>query len=91
MTGISAQLSLYPLDQQDVTSSIREVLDALSSRGLPYRVGSMSTMTWGDDEVVFAALHEGFARAMALGAAVMTITVSNACPLPGEPILAGPS
>jgi uncharacterized protein YqgV (UPF0045/DUF77 family) len=56
------------------------VLDAY---GVSYEVGAMSTLAWGDDEVLFAALQEAFARATQDGSAVMVIAVSNACPWPG--------
>jgi uncharacterized protein YqgV (UPF0045/DUF77 family) len=82
MKQISAQISLYPLGQKDYSSPVHEVLGVLSERGLPYRMGSMSTVTWGDESAVFAALREAFARVTEPGLAVMTITVSNACPLP---------
>ncbi|MFO7917318.1 MAG: YkoF family thiamine/hydroxymethylpyrimidine-binding protein [Anaerolineae bacterium] len=82
MNEISAQISLYPLGQEDYGSPVHEVLDVLSERRLPYRMGSMSTVVWGDAEEVFAALQEAFARVTGSGLAVMTITVSNACPLP---------
>ncbi len=42
----------------------------------------MSTYIVGEDDVVFAALREGFARASGIGHVVMTVTVSNACPAP---------
>ena len=82
MMGISAQISLYPLGQRDLAPAIQEVVDVLSDRGLPYQVGSMSTVTWGDDQDVFPALQEAFSRATRHGAAAMVMTVSNACPLP---------
>ncbi len=82
MNEISAQISLYPLGQEDYGSPVHEVLRVLSERGLPYRMGSMSTVTWGDEGEVFAALRDAFARVTESGLAVMTITVSNACPLP---------
>jgi len=82
MIGISVQISLYPLGQADLAPAIQRVLNALSARGLPYQVGSMSTVTWGDDEVVFPALREAFVQAAELGPAVMTMTASNACPRP---------
>ncbi len=82
MMGISAQLSLYPLGQSDIASAIRSVLEVLSAHELPYEVGSMSTLVWGDDETVFVALREAFAQATQHGPAVMVITVSNACPIP---------
>ncbi len=82
MIGISAQVSLYPLGQGDLTPAIEAFLRALEGRGLTYEVGSMSTVLWGDDEAVFAALREGFAAATATGQAVLTVTISNACPWP---------
>lgn len=82
MNEISAQISLYPLGQEDYSSPVHEVLDVLSERGLSYRMGSMSTVVWGDEGEVFAALQQAFARVTETGLAVMTITVSNACPLP---------
>lgn len=85
MIGVSAQVSLYPLGQGDLTPAIEAFLRALEGRGLSYEVGSMSTVLWGDDEAVFAALREGFAAAAAAGQAVLTVTVSNACPWPAAP------
>jgi uncharacterized protein YqgV (UPF0045/DUF77 family) len=82
MIGISAQISLYPLEQSDIAGPIQGVVAALRDRELPCQVGSMSTLTWGDDAVVFGALHEAFVHAAEQGPAVMVITVSNACPLP---------
>lgn len=82
MIPISAQISLYPLGQEDIATPIQEVIAVFAEHGLSHRVGSMSTLVWGDDEALFAALREAFARATGHGGAVMVITVSNACPLP---------
>ncbi len=84
MIGISAQVSLYPLEQQDITTPIAEVIATLEEHGLDCQTGSMSTLVWGDDEVVFAALRRAFATAAERGPAVMVITVSNACPVPPQ-------
>jgi len=82
VSGISAQVSLYPLGQADLAAAIAEVLNALNEHGLPHRMGTMSTVVWGDDVAVFEALREAFASVTQHGQAVMTITVSNACPIP---------
>jgi len=82
MSITSAQVSLYPLGQQQLSPAIDALLTALSDHSLEYKVGPMSTVVWGDDEVVWEALRDGFGRATALGGAVLTLTVSNACPLP---------
>jgi hypothetical protein len=41
----------------------------------------MSTLVTGEAESVFAALHEAFEQAAATGHVVMTVTISNACPV----------
>jgi len=84
MYGITAQVSLYPLRQDDLSPSINAVIQALDRDGIESQTGSMSTLVWGDDEKVFPALMEAFRKAVEIGETVMTITVSNACPWPGE-------
>ncbi len=42
----------------------------------------MSTYVVGDDAAMFAALQDAFARASGKGNVVMTVTISNACPIP---------
>lgn len=78
---VSAQVSIYPLRQEHLTPAIEAVTAALEGRGLQTEVGPMSTLVTGTAEALFAALEEGFSRAAANGHVVMTITVSNACPL----------
>ncbi len=84
--GLSAQVSLYPLGQSDLELAIKDLWQALDERGLEQECGAMSTLVWGDDEEVFAALQEGFRRAAERGGTVMVVTLSNACPrLPKRP------
>jgi uncharacterized protein YqgV (UPF0045/DUF77 family) len=80
--GISAQVSLYPLGQDDLRAAIEGFWGALDDRGLEQERGPMSTLIWGDDETVFAALQDGFRRAAERGGTVMVVTLSNACPRP---------
>ncbi len=80
--AISAQVSIYPLRQARLTPAIVAVRTALEARGLSTEVGPMSTRVTGGAETLFAALGEAFVRAAATGQVVMTITVSNACPVP---------
>ena len=84
MHGITAQVSLYPLRQDDLSPSIDAVTQVLDREGVERRTGTMSTLVWGDDESVFPALMEAFRRAADIGETVMIITVSNACPWPGK-------
>ena len=81
---ISAQLSLYPLRQADLSPAIQVVGDALRGAGLQPQIGPMSTLVTGEAAVIFAALHDAFVRAAAMGHVVMTVTVSNACPVGGQ-------
>ena len=86
MIGISVQVSLYPLGQDDIDPAIQAVVTVLEEHGLSYEVEAMSTTVYGMDDAVWAALQEAFRRATAYGSAVMQVTASNACPLPaGRP------
>ncbi len=84
MMGVSAQVSLYPLGQEDLAPAIGEIWRALAAYGLEYTPGPMSTLTWGDDKTILNALRDGFRRAAELGPAVLVITLTNACPVPGK-------
>jgi uncharacterized protein YqgV (UPF0045/DUF77 family) len=78
----SAQISVYPLRQDRLDPAIDMVRSSFVSHNLDPQVGPMSTIVVGDDAVIFAALGEAFAKAAELGAVVMTVTISNACPIP---------
>jgi hypothetical protein len=41
----------------------------------------MSTIVTGENQVIFAALGDAFGKATEVGHVVMTVTVSNACPV----------
>ena len=84
MSTIMAQVSLYPLRQVSIGPIIRQAVRAFHQHGLEARVGEMSTLAWGSEGAVFAALQEAFHRAAESGDTVMTVTVSNACPSPEE-------
>lgn len=78
---VSAQVSIYPLRQDRLSPAIAAVSDALQAAGLRPEVGPMSTLVTGETIAVFRGLEDAFSRAGALGHVVMTITVSNACPV----------
>lgn len=84
MNTITAQVSLYPLRQESIGPTIRETVRAFRERGLHIRVGEMSTLVWGEESVVFEALRDAFDQATKGGDTVMVVTLSNACPEPGE-------
>ncbi|MDT8366768.1 MAG: YkoF family thiamine/hydroxymethylpyrimidine-binding protein [bacterium] len=83
MLGITAQVSFYPLRQDELSPSIKAATQVFDHHGIERETGPMSTLMWGGDDKIFAALHEAFLRVAAVGEAVMTVTISNACPWPG--------
>jgi uncharacterized protein YqgV (UPF0045/DUF77 family) len=83
MLGITAQVSFYPLRQDELSPSINAATEAFDHHDIETETGPMSTLVWGDDEKIFAALHDAFLKVAAVGEAVMTVTISNACPWPG--------
>jgi uncharacterized protein YqgV (UPF0045/DUF77 family) len=85
MSVITAQVSLYPLRQISIGPAIREAVRILRQHGLETRIGEMSTLVWGEEQAVFAALEEAFHRAAERGDTVMAVTFSNACPSPEKP------
>ncbi len=80
--AVSAQIAVYPLRQERLTPTIVAVQDALRDRGLTIHSGPMSTYVVGDDQAVFASIQDAFARASSIGHVVLTVTLSNACPIP---------
>jgi len=84
MRVMSAQVSLYPLRQVSIGTPVREAVRVFHDHNLKTRMGAMSTLVWGEEQEVFAALQEAFHRAAEHGDVVMTVTLSNACPSPEE-------
>lgn len=82
MGEISAQVSLYPLRQESIGPVIREAVCHFGEHGLSVRVGEMSTLVWGEEQVLFDAVQKAFHQAAEQGDVVMNITFSNACPEP---------
>jgi uncharacterized protein YqgV (UPF0045/DUF77 family) len=78
---ISAQVSIYPLRQEHLSPAIEAVRRVFERHDIHPQVGAMSTVVTGDEAEVFPALQEAFVTAAATGHVVMTITVSNACPV----------
>jgi uncharacterized protein YqgV (UPF0045/DUF77 family) len=61
---------------------VTAVQQALDDHGLQAETGPMSTYVVGDDAAMFAALQDAFVRASGMEHVVMTVTISNACPIP---------
>lgn len=78
--AISAQVSLYPLRQVELTPAIEAALATFHLHGLEVLPGPMSTLLSGPTDLVFRALQEAFLAAAATGDVVMSVAFSNACP-----------
>ena len=83
MSEISAQVSLYPLRRASIGPTIREAVRYFRQQGLNVRVGEMSTLIWGEEQMVFDAVEGAFHQAAKAGDVVMNVTFSNTCPEPG--------
>lgn len=81
---ISAQVSLYPLRQVSIGPTIRQAVRVLREYEVGVRVDEMSTLIWGEEDVVFEALQAAYHQAAEEGSVVMNVTLSNACPEPQE-------
>jgi uncharacterized protein YqgV (UPF0045/DUF77 family) len=78
---VSAQIAIYPLRQERLGHAVDSVSDALTARGLAPSVGPMSTLVAGELDAVLDGLREAFRAAAEEGPVVMTVTLSNACPV----------
>lgn len=78
---ISAQLSLYPLRQPSLSQTINEAVQVLRNYCLKLIPGSMSTLIFGNEVVLWEALKEVMHVASTHGEFVMIVTLSNACPV----------
>jgi uncharacterized protein YqgV (UPF0045/DUF77 family) len=77
----SAQVAIYPLRQARLSPAVQAVAEALRAAGLQAETGPMSTVVTGEVGRLFAALQAAFVRAAAEGPVVLTVTLSNACPI----------
>jgi len=80
MTGITAQVSLYPLPQSPLTPEMSEALQIFQGCAVEVEPDAVSTLLVGDDSPIFAALQKAFCHAAEQGEVVMVVTLSNACP-----------
>ena len=78
--NVSIQVSLYPLDGA-VGKGVREFVQIITDAGLDFETGSMSTIIRGEMNKLWPVLQAAFEEVSAQHPVVMTITVSNACPI----------
>ncbi|MFH1613573.1 MAG: YkoF family thiamine/hydroxymethylpyrimidine-binding protein [Planctomycetota bacterium] len=77
---VQAEVSLYPLRQNDLTKPIKQFVESLKNDNLNVKTGSMSSIISGDSKIVFQSLQKAFERAAHKYEVVLTAKISNACP-----------
>lgn len=98
---VGCQFSVYPLRQGDIDTPVQASIHAGRAAGCSVRVGNLSTLMWGDEDEVFAALRTAFRAAQRHGPVVLTATLAAGMPtdelvgaiqadVDGEPAAEGP-
>jgi uncharacterized protein YqgV (UPF0045/DUF77 family) len=81
MPATSAQVSLYPLGREDLSTAIDQALKIFRKHDLAVRPGPMSTLILGDHASVFGSLQEAYGHLAEQGPLVLVATFSNSCPV----------
>jgi len=82
--NVQAEVSLYPLRQNDLTKPIQQFVQVLEKDNLKVKTAAMSSFVTGDSEVLFRNLREAFEQLAKEYEVVMTAKISNACPEVGK-------
>jgi uncharacterized protein YqgV (UPF0045/DUF77 family) len=77
---VGCQFSVYPLRQADIDTPVQATIHAAAEAGVSVRVGNLSTLLWGTEDQVFAALRAAFRAAQLHGPAVVTATFAAGMP-----------
>jgi hypothetical protein len=77
---VGCQFSVYPLRQSDIDVPVQASIHAARAGGCTVRVGNLSTLMWGSEDEVFAALRAAFRAAQLHGPAVVTATLAAGIP-----------
>ena len=77
---VQAEVSLYPLRQNDLTKPIQQFVASLKNENLRVKTGSMSSVISGEESIVFQSLQKAFEQAAQKYKVVLTVKISNTCP-----------
>ncbi len=77
---VQAEVSLYPLRQEDLSVPIGRFVKVLENYKLYIKTGTMSSVIFGDSRVVFKGLQDAFEQLGKEYDVVMTAKISNTCP-----------
>ena len=78
---IQAEISLYPLRTPTLAEPIKRFVRHLRQKNLEVEMGTMSSRISGECKDLFHALSSAFEDVSHEGDIVLTVKVSNACPL----------
>jgi uncharacterized protein YqgV (UPF0045/DUF77 family) len=78
------QFSVYPLRRPSIGDVVENVIAAAANHPVTLRVQNMSTLMYGEEDAVFAALRAAFRAARAEGSAVLVATLSGGMPSDAE-------
>jgi len=76
---VQAEISLYPLGQEDLTKPIRQFVKVLENNKLKVKTGAMSSLIAGDSRVVFESLRKAFEQLAKKYKVIVIAKISNAC------------
>jgi uncharacterized protein YqgV (UPF0045/DUF77 family) len=75
---IAMQVSLYPLQQEDINKGLDIFWEVLRDNKVNYRITPLSTITWDkDEERLYNAIFKAYRKAREAGPAVMVTTVTT--------------
>ncbi|MCD6365671.1 MAG: thiamine-binding protein [Planctomycetes bacterium] len=78
---VQAEASLYPLRMQNPGAVIEMFIGDLKDSSLEVKTGPMSSRVTGELAEVFSVLSNAFEGAAANSQVVLTLKISNACPI----------
>jgi uncharacterized protein YqgV (UPF0045/DUF77 family) len=76
---VTAQVSLYPLQEETLAPVLGDTLELLHESALQVEPDTISTLLVGDENAIFATIQQAFHHAAQQGQVLMVVTLSNAC------------
>lgn len=76
---IVIQVSLYPLEQEDINRSLEIFWNTLKDNNIDHKITPLSTVTWSEDEeFLHNTIFKAYKEAKKEGPAVMVTTLVSA-------------
>jgi uncharacterized protein YqgV (UPF0045/DUF77 family) len=78
---VQAEISIYPLRTQTLSEPVEEFCRILREHNLEIKTTAMSTFIRGESRDLFKACDEAFEQLAQKYESVMSMKISNACPV----------